>query len=118
MANHLIGERVKRRMRAHGYSFITEVATATGLKYTRLCPAITRKGGHPIAMAAIYTLAEVLRDEGETVEDVIRDILAAEGEGTPDTPPEKKTKDTQGPGRRKDSEDHKTGPKRATGRAA
>lgn len=116
---HLIGDHVKRRMAAHGYGFVSQIAQETGLNYPHLRAAITRRRhAHPINLAAIYTLAEALRDEGETVEDVVADIVA--GDGTPDPPPEKKTKDTTGTPRRKDSEEKRTGPKReqSSGRVA
>jgi hypothetical protein len=103
-------------MARRGFRFIQPLAEASGIQYGTLRPAITsRKRRYPLHLTDIYRLAEVLRESGEKTEDVVTDIVAA---GTPDEPPEKKTKDTQGPGRRKDSEDRKTGPKRATERAA
>jgi hypothetical protein len=114
---YLNGSRVQHRMAKLGFRYVKPLAVATGLPYGNLRNAITSRKppghDHPLHLANVYVLAEALRCGDETVDDVVADIVAAEG--TPDTPPEKKTRDTQSPTRRQDKT---TGPKRASGRAA
>lgn len=101
-------------MAKRGFRYIKPLAEVTRITYGHLRNAITcTTPDHPLNLADVYVLAEALRESGESVEDVVRDIVKAEGDGTPDPPPEKKTKDTTGPTRRKDSDDKRTGPKRA-----
>lgn len=111
---HLKVKQVRRRMARHGYKFVKPLAEDTGLAYGNLRNAITCTGRR-LNLVDAYTLAEALRSDGETVDDVVRDIVA-NGDGTPDTPPEKKTTDQPGPKRGKEGQ--RTGPKRAQGSAA
>lgn len=110
---YLNQDRVQHRMAKHGIRYVVTLSEMTGIGYGGLRNAITsRRHRQPIALADVYVLAELLRDKGEVVEHVVRDITNdAEGDGVPDPPPAKKTKDTQSPPRRSDTE-KKTGPKR------
>jgi hypothetical protein len=118
---YLNGTRVQHRMAKLGFRYVKPLAVATGLPYGNLRNAITSRKplghDHPLHLANVYVLAEALRGADETVEDVVADIVATEGEGVPDPPPAKKTKDTQGPARRQDTE-KKTGPQRANDTAS
>lgn len=107
---HLVSERAKYRMARRGFRDAKELAISVGLPHSRVRNGV---GGHDeLKLADIFVLAKALREDNETVEAVVADLVAA-GDGTPDTPPEKKTKDTQGPGRRQETEEKRTGPKRA-----
>lgn len=104
-------------MAKRGYKYVKPLAEATGLVYGTLRNAVTGRNPHPLHLADIYVLAEVLRTDGETVEDVVRDILATSTEGVPDEPP-RQPQGPKGPARRQDNEDDddkkRTGPRRAS----
>lgn len=108
---HLISERAKYRMARRGFRSARELAVAIGLPYGTVRNGVG--GSDPLTMANIFRLARALREDNEVVEVVVADLVG-NNEGVPDLPPEKKTKDTQGPKRR---QERTTGPKRATGRS-
>lgn len=106
-------ERSIYRMGRRGFRDAKELAVAVELPHWKVRNGVY--GHDQLNLVDIFTLAKALREPNETVDAVVEDILAG-GDGTPDLPPEKKTKDTQGPARRQDTE-KRSGPKRAAGRA-
>lgn len=109
----LVSERAKFRMGRRGFRDAKELAASVGLPHSRVRNGV---GGHDqLTLADIFVLARALREDNETVEAVVADIIKSEGDGTPNPPPEKKTKDTTGPARRQETEQRKTAPKRAQG---
>lgn len=111
---YLISERAKYRMGRRGFRDAKELAAAVDLPHGRVRNGVA--GSDPLNLVDIFTLAKALREENEVVDAVVADLLGS-NDGVPDLPPEKKTKDTQGPGRRKDSEERRTGPKRQNAKA-
>jgi hypothetical protein len=74
-------------------------------------------GRDPLTLPRIYRIAEQLKRPGETVRDVVDDIVAAT-EGEPDTPPAQPRREPKSPPSRQDSEQKKTAPRRNTAGAA
>jgi hypothetical protein len=76
--------RMDHRMAAAGFKYAKGLAAKAELPYGRVRNAV---GGHdPLHLADIYTLAELLAQDGEDVKDVVADIIA-NNEGVPDEPP-------------------------------
>lgn len=75
-------------------------------------------GRDELSLPRIYRIAEQIKRPGETVRQVVADIVAA-NEGQPDTPPDKPRREPTSPPSRQDSEQKKTAPRRnAAGAAA
>lgn len=107
--------RVRHRMAEVHLGTAQELADATGIPFDGLRNVIG--GRMPARLTRIYRVAEALQRPGETVRQVVADILADGNDGVPDEPPHQPTQ-PKGPPPRPDRDPRKTGPKRAQSRRA
>jgi len=100
---------VKHRLAEAGITSTRDLAKAVDVPWGSLKNGLA--GRDPLTLPRIYRIAERLRRHGETVRQVVDDIVA-ETEGQPDTPP-KQPAGPKAPPKRQDSE-KRTAPKRNT----
>lgn len=114
---NLITTPSRRRMGLRGYSNAKELAAAIGFPHSRVRNGVG--GSDVISWATVYAIARALKSDDETLDDVIADIVA-NNEGVPDEPPPQPKPKRTGPTRRQEREtdNRRTGPRRAQGRAA
>lgn len=112
---NLITSSCRPRMGRQGYNNARELAEDIGYPHSRVRNGIG--GSDVVSWATVYAIARALQSDDESLNDVVRDIVA-NNEGVPDLPPVQPPKDPKGPPSRQDSEGEKTGPKRLQDRAA
>lgn len=101
--------RIKHRMAEQKFSS-RELAEQTGIPWGAMRNAIA--GRDPLNLDRVYDIARALRNEKETLRDVVADLLGTGEDGVPDPPPDQ-TKPKPKPVRRK--EKGRSGPKRTDG---
>lgn len=111
---NLITASCRPRMGRQGFSNARELAESIGYPHSRVRNGIG--GSDVVSWATVYAIARALKSDTESLDEVVRDIVA-NNEGVPDEPPVQPGKPA-GPARRKDTEEKRTGPRRTTGRAA
>jgi hypothetical protein len=107
----LISSRVRHRMAELGIADSKVLAARCEIPWNGIRNAVG--GIDPLSLVRVYAVARVLAREGESVRDVVQDILdqGETNDGVPDEPPAQPN-GPKGTPRRKDSTTRKTGPKR------